>query len=301
MTQPLIGAEGWDGRKKPSDIVHPSMSTLPKVLHSGALESWGFTQTAKNTVANLGRLAAMSVEEAEKWVTDARWQRPDGLMRAADRGTYLHTVLEHWMEGATPPDPPAEHEAYLRPFINQLYSWMVEYQPKMVLSEAAVFSTVTHTAGRGDLWVTFPNHTGDQVWLLDAKTKEDRTARGHETKPYGDSEAIQLAGYRYATHRMTFPPRVKGESWQDRKQYGGRAYLLNEAEVAASQPMSEIVGDPAELRTAVLLLTPERALIYEIDTGPEVFEAFKAVRAAWTWSYETSNNVVSAPWPREAA
>lgn len=295
-TTPIIGATNWDGRKRPSDTGHPSASTISNVLHKGALESWMIQTTAEEAAANLGRLAAMSTEDAISWIKGSRWNKKPGIMGAAARGTYLHSVLEHWLEGMTPPDPPSEFRDHLMPYINQLRSWVTEYQPKVILSEAAVVNPELGVAGRGDLWAQLPKHTGDQVWLLDLKTKDDTTKRGHPTKPYGD-EALQLASYRYATHKMTFPPRVQGED--KRWLYGGRIYLTSEAELEACESMAEIVGDPQDLRTAIVHLTPFRCEVYEIETGPAVYARLSNARGLWSWLYEEKKGVVGGAWPRE--
>jgi len=167
-----------------------------------------------------------------------------------------------------------------------------------------VFNTEVPAAGRFDGVVTFEAgaHAGD-TFLIDLKTKgESKTARGYDQRLYGDSLALQLAGYRYASHYATFEPRVQGEKGASRRKYGGRVYLLNETEKEALGDTAEMWGRPGkDLRTAAVLLTPDWCRTHEVDTGPDVLDAMKAVRAAWQWKYVDSADRVHPHVPHEAA
>lgn len=294
-----IGYDGWSGRKSPSDVVFPSMSTLAgNTLASPALENWAIEATAQRVVEQMGTLAHRAVDDPGGTIEEIkglRFARPDGQMTASQRGTFLHEVLENWLHGEAAPKVPPGLESQLQPSIDALAEWMRTNRPRMIASEQAVYNDHVGAAGRFDGVLAFEAgpHAG-VTGLIDLKTKgESKTARGYDQKVYGDSVALQLAGYKYAEHYATFKPRTQGEKWAEKRKYGGRVYLLNDAERGVLGRTEDLWGMRGEeMRTFVILLTPDWCRTHEIDTGPDVLDALKAVRAAWQWKFVDSNDRV---------
>ena len=300
MKAPQIGANGWSGRKSPSDIVHPSASTLAgNVLHSGALENWMIEETAERTVGNLGTLAHMAARnpaEAIEWIKSSRFaERDPNYMSPAERGTFVHSVMECWMEGVAGPEVPPQFAHQLQPLIDRLAEFFVENKPQPIAQEQVVYNTTVGTAGRFDLLCRFgagPWADG-HAYLVDAKTKDKSTTkRGYDVKPYGDSVALQLAAYKWADKVATFEPRVQGAD--KRWLYGGRVYLANQHELEACTSFDETFGvNQTELQTGVVLITPDWYRLHRVHTGPDVLESLAAVKKAWEWKYLTSKDAVA--------
>lgn len=280
MKQPL-GATQWNGRKAPNDEVFVSASTVAsKVLANPILENWGIEATAKWVLDNLGtvnQIAATDYDAALQRIKNARFEgtQEAGPLRATDRGTKLHEVIEHWLVGENRPTlTPAEDEQ-LGPYINEISTWFIENKPQPVAIEQAVFNDYAKVGGRFDMALRFGAGplAGDRIWLCDTKTKSQSvTARGMDQKPYGDAVAPQLAAYRWAEWSATFPPRVQTR--------GARNYLLNKTERENLAPLSDILGDPEDIGTLVLMVTPEWSKMFPVETGREVLEWVKNIAAA---------------------
>jgi hypothetical protein len=286
-------------RKKPTDEVWPSMSTLAgNTLASPALTNWAIDTTAVRTVSTLDaivRLADTDVGAAIRHIKEIRWSRPHGELSASERGTFLHTVFENWLHGVAAPPVPPHLVGQLQSSIDRLYEWFVENKPEMISSEAVIMNERVVAAGRYDAVVLFrAGPLAGQVVLLDLKTKsESTTARGYPVKPYGDSVCLQMAGYRWAQRYADFEPRTQEGNTH---KYGGRVYLLSPAEKESLKSTEELWGRSCEdLETAVVLLTPDWCQTFVVDTGPDVLEYLKAVRAAWQWKFIDSADRVAAP------
>lgn len=69
--------------------------------------------------------------------------------RAADRGTFVHTVNQAWIENGTVPDADEVEDDY-RPFIGAFGAWVRAHEPEFTQSEVIVASAVHEYAGRYD-------------------------------------------------------------------------------------------------------------------------------------------------------
>ncbi len=292
---PQIGATGWGGRKSVKDTVMPSMSTLAgNVLASDPLMNWAINESVERMVFNMGSLVRMEPAEAIEWGKNCRFTATPGYMSPAERGTFIHEVMECWLQGVAGPDVPAAHADQLQPLIDRLAEWFITNKPQLIATEEVVFNTAIGAAGRYDLVCKFgagPLATG-HTYLCDLKTKDkSTTARGYDVKPYADSVSLQLAGYRWSDKQATFPPRVQGEG--KRWLYGGRVYLTNEAELEACQSTEEVWGvSSQDLRTCVALVTPAWSRTFIAETGPEVFAALAAVKQSWQWKFVDSKKAM---------
>ena len=104
-----------------------------------------------------------------------------------------------------------------------------------------------------------------------------RTKRGYPVKPYSDV-ALQLAAYRWAESAWAHP------EWQPRiARKGTRSYYLHPDErTQALMPLEDIVGPALEIETGVLMVTPENAKWFPIDTDRQVLDWVKAtVQTYW--------------------
>ena len=79
--------------------------------------------------------------------------------------------------------------------------------------------------------------------------------------------------------------------WAPRRfeRFRRRYYLLGPTEIAAAVPIPEVDHGLA------LKITPEAAVAYPIECGPEVYDAFLYVCEAARWQFETSKTVIGAP------
>ena len=296
MKQP-VGASQWSGRKAPNDEVFISASTVAsKVLANPVLENWSIEATAKWVIENMGSLAhiaATDPEAAFERVKSARFEASGekGPLRATERGTKLHEVIEHWLIGEDRPTLSAAEDEQLSPYINEISAWFVENRPEPIAIEQAVFNDYAKVGGRFDMALKFRAGplAGDRIWLCDTKTKNSSvTARGYDQKPYGDAVSPQLASYRWAEWATTFPPRMQTR--------GSRAYLLNATEREHLVPLSDTLGDPEEMGTLVLMVTPEWARMFPVETGREVLDWVKSISAASVGKEKARKYVGEVVW-----
>lgn len=296
MKQP-IGASEWNGRKAPNDETFLSASTVAsKVLANPVLENWTVEATAKWVIENMGSLAHMATTDPDaafQRVKNARFEASaeKGPLRATDRGTKLHEVIEHWLVGENRPTLTAAEDEQLGPYITEISTWFVENKPEPIAIEQAVFNDYAKVGGRFDMALKFRAGplASERIWLCDTKTKNSSvTARGFDQKPYGDAVSPQLAAYRWAEWSATFPPRVQTR--------GARNYLLNTSEREHLAPLSDTLGDPNEIGTLVLMVTPEWSRMFPVETGREVLEWVKAIAAAGNGKEKARKYVDEPVW-----
>lgn len=276
--------EAVESRKNPKDEVFLSGSSIGKVLANKALDNWAFNATAEWVVQNSGLITHLVNEgrsgEAEQKVRDARWEgSPElGPMSAAERGTAIHTAVEHWLIGEQRPALPSEaHEEQIRGHLEAVSAWFIENAPEPVAIEMVVFNDFAQCAGRGDMWLRFRKGplAGDRIYLVDTKTKREAfTKRGYPVKPYSEV-GLQLAAYKWAEWAWL------DEEWEPRRaRKGDRSYYLNEAERARLTPMSSVIGNPLDVGSMILQVTPEGSQMFPIDTDRTVLHWVKDVVGA---------------------
>lgn len=270
----MIGAAQWDGKQSPDDLVIVSASTVGKVLNIHSLRQWERWAAARWAVANLDLLSevrASNERTAQSMVVDSPYQPPPGELSPSDRGTLLHEVFEAWTLGKPTPERLSDWPD-LWPLATLLGQWIGAHELHVVAAEAVVYNPDSGLGGRTDLVVRLAG----ELWGLDLKTKDrDAYSNGQKVKPYAETHPMQLAAYRFATHRMTWEPRVIGGG-------AGRIYLVNPEEHAAAEPWQQ----PA--RSGVLMLTPERCQLYALDSDVEQVAYQRATDAArlWRWMHD---------------
>lgn len=267
-------------RKKPNDAMYLSGSTLPKIPASPVLEKWTREAIADGVVTNMGTLAHLAKENPEaavRRIAQIHWEttKPDGPLSAAECGTMVHAFMEAWLLGQPTPECKPDEWEQVAPFVNNLAEWMADWKPEPVLVEAVVFNHYALVAGRMDAMVRFRNGplADGKPKLIDLKCKmKAYTNRGYPQKPYGDTVAPQLTGYKWAEGLWTAPqePRINTRK--------SRHYLLSAEERAQLVPLSDVTGCAAEeIDTHIIQVTPLSTRVFEIESGPEQLEFVKAI------------------------
>lgn len=289
-----IGADGWDGTQCPDDIKLVSASSVPKALSAPALERWHINETIDRLLNQIPKLNAMLAEapreQVADWIGGLRYEAKEGVeLSNADSGTLMHALLESWLKGE-PVDERSraqvDRDPVLTAMAGNLWAWFCRYDPEPVAMEQVVYDPANGIAGRFDAICRFRKAPELGTLLIDLKNaREARYPSGGLKPVYGDSHALQLACYRYATHVATFEPRLLVTQ---RKQ-SNRTYLVNRAELDACAPMYEVDG------TAIIHNNPERCALYPIDTGPGVHRRALEAAGLHRWLHEESRNVVGPP------
>lgn len=157
----------------------PGVTTiLSNGLPKPALINWAANTTAAYAVDNWETLEQAKPSERLKILQRARYDDRDA---AAKRGTEIHTLAEHLMQGESVivPDELRGHvEAYAR--------FLDEWQPDPILTEVTVINYEHGYAGTLDMIYRLPD---GGIILADIKTSRSGI--------YGET-ALQLAAYRYA-------------------------------------------------------------------------------------------------------
>lgn len=283
MTSPHTSPPAVESRKNRSDDVFLSGSSLGKVLQNRVLENWANNATAEWVADNSGLITGLVLQdkrgEAIQRIKDARWEgsSEDGPMTAAERGTAIHSVIESWLVGEDRAQLDAASEAQIAGHLNAVAQWFIDCKPEPVAIEMVVYNDFAGTAGRGDMWLRFTAGplASDRVYLVDTKTKREAlTKRGYPVKPYSEV-GLQLAAYRWAESAW-----LMGD-WEPRiARKGDRSYYLNKEERARLTPMAEVIGDPMEVGTLILQVTPEGSQMFPIDTDRDVLHWVKDVAGA---------------------
>ena len=186
MKQP-IGAGEWNGRKAPNDEVFVSASTVAsKVLANPVLEKLDGEATAKWVIENMGSLAHMATTDPDaafQRVKNARFEASaeKGPLRATERGTKLHEVIEHWLVGENRPTLTAAEDEQLGPYITEISTWFVENKPEPVAIEQAVFNDYAKVGGRFDMALKFRAGPPRQRTHLVVR-HQDKELVGHRTR-----------------------------------------------------------------------------------------------------------------------
>lgn len=277
----MIGPAQWDGTIQADDIRCLSASTIKSAMAAPGLENWRIWETARRTVDELPlltQLAASQRDKAEKWIVDSAFSGSQGRLSAADAGTLIHSVVEAWLTGAPAPDAPR----YLWPHLELLATWVEAFQPQLHAVELAVFNPVDLLGGRLDAILSLNRGvTQAGLWLIDYKTHQSSgfSKRGGPKKTYVDSHGIQLTPYFWATHYMTWEPRIHPAAGTK-----GRLYLVSPEEMAAAQPMPALTG------AAVVDIYTDRVTFTEVPVTEAVYRRALAARDLWWWI-----NAESAP------
>lgn len=226
-----------DGQKLPGVT-----TILGDGLAKPALINWAAKTVAGYAIDNWADLTLEKPSERLKVLEKAHYADRDA---AGKRGTEVHHLAEKLSKGeeVTVPDELAGHvDAYVR--------FLDDFDPQVVLTETPVVSlTAWPYAGTFDLIADFPGL--NQRLLCDVKTARSGV--------FPDN-ALQLAAYRYATHRP-----------------GPGDELL---------PMPEVDG------CAVIHVRSDGYSLVPVQAGPAEHRFFLYCRELWRWQNEASKEIV---------
>lgn len=297
--EPLGQAVDDVKEEAPDDLRLWSVTSLLNVLEKPALLYWAAEQSAAAAVSVAKTLAARVEEDGEdeviKWLRDARFRRPKGLLSAAMLGTCAHQACEEYALTGVRPTPARLTEIVnqtvgprfdgidrelpvLMRMLDRFDDWLQRFTPSYQATEVVVYHPTYGYAGCSDAFLTV-----DGVRLIvDYKTsREGFDKQGRAKTPYPEA-ALQLAAYRYAEFAAVWRPRRI-------EKFRRRYYLLSEAERVIAAPVPEVDGG------AVIHLTPDHCEIFPVRCDERVHESFLFVQEASRWVNTISKDVIGMP------
>jgi hypothetical protein len=269
-----------DGQKKlEGDAEFWSVTTIIGVLDKPALIPWAANETADAAIAaapNLVKMIdSMGTSEVRKYLSGARFRRPEGERTAAELGTAVHNACEQY--ALTGVRPVVDDE--VAPFIDQFDKWCDTFQPVYEAAEMTVYSERYGYAGTLDAIFTVDGTR----FIVDYKTTRKSTDyQGKATKPYPEQVGLQLAAYRHADLAAVWAPRRY-------EKFRRRLYLLSEDERAASVPV------PSVDTGLVLHITPDHCNAHPIKCDDAVFDYFLHTVELARWVNFDSKAVMGSP------
>jgi len=286
-------------KQDPADLRLWSVTTIIGCLEKPALLYWASEQAALAAVASAKSLPTRIQEEGEdavvKWLRDARFRRPKGILSNASLGTCAHHACEEYaltghrpdnarlaeilrQEGGPRFDGIQAETAVLNQMLDRFDNWLQRFQPSYQATEVVVYHPTYGYAGQTDAFLTV-----DGVRLIiDYKTSRDgHDAKGNPKTPYPEA-ALQLAAYRYAEGAAVWRPRRI-------EQFRRRYYLLSDAERDRAIPVPEVDGG------AVIHITPDHCEAFTVRCDERVHEAFLFVQEASRWVNGLSKEVIGMP------
>lgn len=252
-----------------------SVTTILKVLASGALEYWQREEVAKYYVSIAGSLVQRIEEDGPDEVIkagiSAPFRKPKGERSSAQLGTDFHEIAEHVaVYGDYPP-----YDSELAPYVEQFDRWLQRAQPEFLAAEMPVYHLDLGYAGTSDGQAKIQ---GVRL-AFDYKTsKKSYDRQNKPTHPWPES-GMQLSAYRYAQWAVPVPPR----RWEQMKR---RYYLFGEPERDNAVPVPEVDGG------IVIHVTPEHCHAHVVRCDAEIFECFQYLIEAARWQNEVSKTVV---------
>jgi len=169
-----------------------SVTGVLRVLDKPALLAWAEACGAEGALRleRMGELEGISFEKAIWKVRDLGMGMEAKRDAAADRGTLVHRVLEHYGRTGEPPEI-SEFEFPVRGYVQGLCSWLLEWMPEPVAIEQPICSRLHNYAGRVDLFARSPARGRDDLYLWDLKTNPSGTIY---TESHLQTAAYELAG-----------------------------------------------------------------------------------------------------------
>lgn len=295
-----LGQKADDGAKEqPDDLRLWSVTTLIGALEKPALLYWAAEQSALAAVSVAKTLAQRVEEDGEeevvKWLRDARFRRPKGVLSAASLGTCAHQACEEYaLTGVRPTtgrlteivrqeagekfDGMAAEIPVLNQMLDQFDGWLQRAQPSYQAAEVTVYHPTYGYAGTCDGFLTVDGYRA----IIDYKTSRTGfDAKGNAKGPYPEA-ALQLAAYRWAEHAAVWRPRRI-------EKYRRRYYLLSDAERGQAVPVPEVDGG------LVIHLTPDHCEAFMVRCDERVHEAFLYVMEASRWLNGLAKEVIGMP------
>lgn len=293
LGQDVVDVKGAE----PDDVQMWSVTTIIGCLDKPALMYWAAEEAAKAALTNERTWKAIADEqgrdEAVKWLRDARFRRPKGLLSATALGSVIHAACEEYALTGVRPDsnrladlvkieaPKMEAgdvrscAAEVVPFLDRFDEWLERFQPSYQTTEVVVYHPTYGYAGTADAFLTIDGVRS----IVDYKSsRKDVNAQGKQTTPYPEV-ALQLAAYRHCEFAAVWRPRRF-------EKFRRRYYLLSEAERAMAVPVPEVDGG------LCIHITPERCEAYPVRCDETVHQAFLFIQEAARWSFQQSNDVI---------
>lgn len=195
----------------------------------------------------------------------------------AEMGTLVHAVNEEWIHGRTidlvsmvKAVPSWEHQidekiAEADKFVSALEAFWADFRPQDNMTEQIV-RTPGAFVGTGDWWTSLSGVR----WYLDIKSSAQTEA---DKGVYGDSWSLQCAAIRHAREHIEYVRDEKGK-------------------LAVGSVESNYEVD----RTGVVLLRADGTYqLFELDSGPDVFDAFMQCVHLHQWRKNIPNPKVVLP------
>ena len=289
-TAPTLGQPAIENAPpQADDLTLWSVTTILNTLDKPALMYWAAEQAALAAVHSEATWKGMLADDepgcphtdaktcaAVKWLRDARFRKPKGILSATELGELVHLACEQYaLTGTRPIDVHHEVVAYL----DRFDEWLDRFGPSYQATEVSVFHPELGYAGTLDAFLTI-----DGVrYIADYKsTRSAEDAQGNPTKPYPEQVALQLAAYRHAKYAAGWRPR---RTEKFRRRYS----LLGPDEQALAVPVPDVDTG------LVIHLTPDACEAFPIVCDEGVFESYLAVQDAARWVNQASKSVMGSP------
>lgn len=232
----------------------PSVTKIVGVQDKGMPFAWSASKIAatyyRNHAAELARLDDETAIDKARKAFSAEWST------SAAVGSAIHACGESFLRGEmwTPPaDMSDELCDRVVGFVEGLYAFFNDCTPVAIATEQIVRGTTPNGItflGTFD-WLCTIN---DEVWLLDLKTGKARDGL------YMNENRVQLAAYRWASELLH----------------------IHKTKEVASLPLWDTL--PAPTRTGIIKMSGAGDYqLYDVDSGPEVFEVFGQLAAVEAW------------------
>jgi hypothetical protein len=283
MSQPKAATTTSKGRtyglELPPPDGHKNLWSITTIIKGGlpapALISWGIWAVARYAVANVKRLYAMwtaaegdedAVDQVVKWLGGSPYREKTAK---AEIGSFLHAVAQ--AKALQKPEPKTPEA--LTPLLGSLAQFEADWQPVWEMSEATVYNVAESIAGTLDGIGRFngprvPAALRGKLLLADYKT-------GGEIDLYDPSKdrgiypeaALQMAAYRHCSHVYLAPGTVA--------------------------PMPQVEG------AVVIHVTAQGYRVHPVETGEQVWRAFRFVREVFRFQEELAKSVIGEPYQLE--
>lgn len=249
-----------------------SVTTLIKLGlgTSDPLVNWAVKTTAEYAVdqqAAWTPLATADRDAAVKVLTESRWA---ATKKAAARGTDVHKAAEQLALGVTP----AIADDML-PYVDQYRTFLRDFEPTFLMSEAPVYSPTYGYAGTCDGIMEIDG----QTVIFDLKTTAHAPDSDKSRPPFGEV-ALQLCAYSRAEQVG-----VLSEMRYDGR---GKRYYAYDPD-GKHEPMPKVDG------ALCIVISPYDLMAVPVRIDDEVWRHFRHVMECARWQVEVSRNVFGPP------
>jgi hypothetical protein len=191
---PMYEVIGKNGNKRATTIrdarehkLVPSVSTIMKLEAKPQLTNW-LVQQGMLACLTLPRIAG---EDDTQFIRRALEDSKAQVIKAAERGQYLHGLMEDWLRVGMPPTNRASEDdlAFVRPTVE----WIYDMFPGYIWYPEASFAYVEGGLGFGGKRDLCGEHPSNRPVVIDYKCKD--FARGSDKTLAYDEHVTQLSAY----------------------------------------------------------------------------------------------------------